>query len=181
MKKLVRGLILPSVSELGDTEETSLTNGSNDWDHSQRDKGGQSSAFEKDHLSNFDNNGIGMTQGSPGASRSEEVGRGSDQTSEGHELNSAGLRKNGAAVGAGQNTVRLQATDKRAREDFGSGQGLPLVIPSDLSSAHWGETKSGAKMNYIKHRTKNFFRFLSMGEPRLQVFFVFVLTRLVWH
>ena len=27
------GLILPSVSELGDTEETSLTNGSNDWDH----------------------------------------------------------------------------------------------------------------------------------------------------
>ena len=28
------GLILPSVSELGDTEETSLTNGSNDWDHS---------------------------------------------------------------------------------------------------------------------------------------------------
>ena len=74
---------------------------------STRDKGGQSSAFEKDHLSNFDNNGIGMTQGSPGASRSEEIVRGSDQTSEGHELNSAGLRKNGAAVGAGQNAVRL--------------------------------------------------------------------------
>ena len=27
------GLVLPSVSELGDTEETSLTNGSNDRDH----------------------------------------------------------------------------------------------------------------------------------------------------
>ena len=26
-------LVLPSVSELGDTEETSLINGSNDWDH----------------------------------------------------------------------------------------------------------------------------------------------------
>ena len=25
-------LVLPSVSELGDTEETSLINGSNDWD-----------------------------------------------------------------------------------------------------------------------------------------------------
>jgi len=29
------GLVLPSVSELGDTEETSLTNGSNDQDHWQ--------------------------------------------------------------------------------------------------------------------------------------------------
>ena len=27
------GLVLPSVSELGDTEETSLVNGSNDWGH----------------------------------------------------------------------------------------------------------------------------------------------------
>ena len=30
------GLVLPSVSELGDTEETSLTNGSNDQDHWQK-------------------------------------------------------------------------------------------------------------------------------------------------
>ena len=104
-----------------------------------------------------------MTQGSPGASRSEEIVRGSDQMSEGHELNSAGLRKNGAAVGAGQNTIRLQATDKRAREDFGCGQGLPLVIPSYLSSAHWGETKSGAEMNYIKHRTKKLFQVFEHG------------------
>ena len=130
---------------------------------SKRDKGGQSSAFEKYHLPNFDNNEKGITQGRPGASRSEEIGRGSDQTSEGHESNSAGLRKNGAAVGAGQNTVRLQATDKRAREDFGSGQGLPLVIPSYLSSAHWGETKSGAEMNYIKHRTKKLFQVFEHG------------------
>jgi len=83
--------------------------------------------------------------------------------SEGHESNSAGLRKNGAAVGAGQKTVRLQATDKRAREDFGCGQGLPLVIPSYLSSAHWGETKSGAEMNYIKHRTKKLFQVFEHG------------------
>ena len=27
------GLVLPSVSEFGDTEETSLVNGSNDWSH----------------------------------------------------------------------------------------------------------------------------------------------------
>jgi len=104
-----------------------------------------------------------MTQGSPGASRSEEIVRGSDQMSEGHESNSAGLPKNGAAVGAGQNTVRLQATDKRAREDFGCGQGLSLVIPSYLSSAHWGETKSGAKMNYIKHRTKKLLQVFEHG------------------
>ena len=130
---------------------------------SKRNKGCQSSAFEKYHLSNFDNNGIGMTQGSPGASRSEEIVRGSDQMSEGHESNSAGLRKNGAAVGAGQNTVRLQATDKRAKEDFGCGQGLPPVIPSYLSSAHWGETKSGAEMNYIKHRTKKLFQVFEHG------------------
>uniref|UniRef100_A0A7S2BW32 Uncharacterized protein n=1 Tax=Octactis speculum TaxID=3111310 RepID=A0A7S2BW32_9STRA len=109
------------------------------------------------------NNGIGMTQGSPGTSRSEEIIRGPDQTREGHESNSAGLRKNGAAVGAGQNTERLQITDKRAGEDFGSEQSLPIVIRSYLSSAHWGETKSRAGMNYTKHRTQKLFEIFEHG------------------
>ena len=39
------GLVLPSVSELGDTEETSLTNGSNDQDHWQHRSLGACSSF----------------------------------------------------------------------------------------------------------------------------------------
>ena len=113
------------------------------------------------HLANFDINvprrdapstmdetqesdGKGMTHGSPGAWRSEYIARGPDQTKEKHEPNSAGLRKNGAAVGTGNNIRRPQATDKRAGGNIGSEKGLPSLTLSYPSPVCWSGIRSGA-------------------------------------
>ena len=135
------------------------------------------------HLANFDINvprrdapstmdktqesdGKGMTHGSPGAWRSEYIARGPDQTQNNNESNSAGLRKNGAAVGTRYNTGRPQATDKRAGGNIGSEQGLPRLALFYSSPACWSGTRSGAEVNYIKNRMQKSFRIFGHWEVR---------------
>ncbi len=99
----------------------------------------------EDHLANSDTDTMyvgNRSEHTTGTNRPEYTVRGPDQTSKKYESNSAGLRKNGAAVGTGQNEGHTQITDERAWEKVGSEQGLPTTALSDLGLACRVKTRS---------------------------------------
>ena len=125
---------------------------------SRVDKKGKDLNVREDHMTNSYTHtmyGGKRSEHTTGTNRPEYTVRGPDQTSKKYESNSAGLRKNGAAVGTGQNKGHTQISYERAWEKVGSEQGLPTTTLSDLGLACRVKTRSEVGTSYTKRQIQN--------------------------